>query len=801
MRLAWVRGNWSSRGPPPRPGWRNPSPWRTIPPPMSLLAFLLVAQTATQDTVRPYLAFPEPGLDDPAAYEGYATRVYQDASHNAFQVYLKGNTGRVVNLWADAANESVGFTVRDSSGRPAELAWGSSGAVVTGSARTRSVSYALELPSTVRVGLFLLGSMRVERDFQYAGRDSLSLGTPAFPQSELAELIDHIAKLKTPERARHLSLLGLKTIDALRARLLPRVTAKLGDTVWVVRVEQESFDGKNHLWLALEGDARETVPTLSGSTVTVRRPAGGPVRLTVRVRTDAPALVPLGRAEIFNEDFQRFAAQVRADTAHTLRYRRLEREVRGVELLSYREKLMAGLPNFATYFGRDMLMTALLMQPVWAPAMSEHVVASALGKLSPTGDVSHEEALGGQAIRENAAEYNRLVSAGQLARARALLAHLAATRENYIMVDDDFQLPVVAARYLADPRVPADRKRGFLRAQQHLARLVSNLAFVVRKAAPYARDPVATNLVSFPRASDGSWISASWRDSHAGYGGGRFAMDVNAIWVPHALEAVGTILDALTQLGVTPVIREEPLAAFARDRAALQRAVATWKGAERHFRVALARRPVVDRVAARLRWLPPTEGEYWNRVAQRTAVLADTLRFLALSLDAAGRPIPIVNTDPAMLLLVDSLSRDRTLELIGPILQPYPWGLFVDDLGPVAANDAYATREVWEGFRRDPYHSPTVVWGRDVNALLAGLAKQIAAATASSRADVAPLRDALQRTVTAVDRSGLRHAELWSYRIENGRLLPVRYGTSSDVQLWSLTDLAVQFWLDRIAKP
>src|SRR6266568_2343018 len=185
MRLAWVRGNWSSRGPPPGPGWRNPSPWRTIPPPMSLLAFLLVAQTATQDTVRPYLAFPEPGLDDPAAYEGYATRVYQDASHNAFQVYLKGNTGRVVNLWADAANESVGFTVRDSSGRPAELAWGSAGAVVTGSAHTRSVSYALELPSTVRVGLFLLGSMRVERDLQYAGRDTLPLDAPPFTQAEL----------------------------------------------------------------------------------------------------------------------------------------------------------------------------------------------------------------------------------------------------------------------------------------------------------------------------------------------------------------------------------------------------------------------------------------------------------------------------------------------------------------------------------------------------------------------------------------------------------------------------------------
>src|SRR6266699_1019851 len=786
MRLAWVRGNWSSRGPPPGPGWRNPSPWRTIPPPMSLLAFLLVAQTATQDTVRPYLAFPEPGLDDPAAYEGYATRVYQDASHNAFQLYLKSNTGRVVNLWADAANESVGFTVRDSSGRSVELAWGSSGGVVTESAHMRSVSYALELPSTVRVGLFLLGSMRVERDVPYAGHDTLPLDAPPFTQAELVDLIDHVAKLKPAERTRHLSLLGVKNIDALRVRLRPNVTTKVGDTTWVVRVEQVSFDGKNHLWLALEGDARETVPTLSGSTVTVRRPAGGPVRLTVRVTTDAPALVPLGRAEIFNEDFQRFAAQVRADTGHPLTSRRLEREVRGVELLCYREKLMAGLPNFATYFGRDMLMTALLMQPVWAPAMSEHVVASALGKLSPTGDVSHEEALGGQAIRENAAEYNRLVSAGQVARARALLAHLAATRENYIMVDDDFQLPVVAARYLADPRVSADRKRDFLRTGQHLARLVSNLAFVVRKAAPYARDPVATNLVSFPRAPDGHWISASWRDSRVGYGGGRFAMDVNVIWVPHALEAVGTILDALKQLGLTPVIREQPFATFARDRAALQRAVTTWKGAERHFRVTLRRKDVTDRVTARLGWLPPAEGEYWNSVAQRTSVPADTLRFLALSLDAAGRPIPIVNTDPAMLLLVDSLGRDRTLELIGPIMQPYPWGLFVDGLGPLVANDAYATRDVWEAFRRDRYHSPLVVWGRDVNALLAGLARQRGNG----------LDTTVSRIEAAVDRSGLRHAELWSYAIENGRLVPSRYGTSSDVQLWSLTDLAVQYLLN-----
>jgi hypothetical protein len=748
-----------------------------------------------RDSVLPYLAFPEPGLDDPAAYHGYQTRVYRDASGNAFQVYLNGNSGRVVHLWADAADESAGFTVRDAAGRPAELAWGSARAIVAASAGTRSVAYGLEAPSQVTIGLFLLGSMRVERDLQYAGRDSLPFDATPFPQQELAELIDHLGRLQPRERTRQLALLGVTTIDALRARLVPQIATQRGDTAWVVRVEQVSFDGRTHLWLALEGDARETIPTLAGSAVTVRRLAGGAVRLRVRVTTDAAALTPLTRADIFNDAFRRFYDVVRADTAHPERLRRLEREVRGMELLCYGEKLMAGLPNFATYFGRDMLMTALLMRPVWAPAMPEHVLASALRKLAADGDVSHEEALGGQAIRENAALYNRLVRERRLVRAREVLAHLAATRENYIMVDDDVQLPIVAARYLADARVPAERKRRFLSQERRAERLLANLAFVARAAAAYVRAPVATNLVSFPRAPDGYWIGASWRDSRAGYGGGRFAMDVNVVWMPRALQAIGAIIDALHQLGVTPVIRDRSLATLAHDRAALERAVAVWKGAERHFQIALAADEIARRIRARLQWLPGPERDYWASVWQQAGAPADTLRFLALALDAAGQPIPIVNTDPAMLLLVDSLAPERVRDLIAPIMTPYPIGLFVDDLGPLVANDTYAGSDVWESFRRDPYHSPTVVWGRDVNLLLAGLALQ--GARAAPDGGPGPFEDALQRTGTAVDRSGLRHAELWSYRIADRKLVPMRYGTSSDVQLWSLTDLAVQYLLNR----
>jgi hypothetical protein len=102
-----------------------------------------------------------------------------------------------------------------------------------------------------------------------------------------------------------------------------------------------------------------------------------------------------------------------------------------------------------------------------------------------------------------------------------------------------------------------------------------------------------------------------------------------------------------------------------------------------------------------------------------------------------------------------------------------------------------------------------VVWGREVNLLLLGLTHQIGAAFDGSgrlrdralEPYVRVLNDALQRTLAAVNASGLKHNELWSYRIEGERLIPTRYGTSSDVQLWSTTDLAVQFALSRLPRP
>ena len=202
-------------------------------------------------------------------------------------------------------------------------------------------------------------------------------------------------------------------------------------------------------------------------------------------------------------------------------------------------------------------------------------------------------------------------------------------------------------------------------------------------------------------------------------------------------------------------------------------------------------------VNARLARLPAPERRYWQKIAAgQTAT--DSLFFLALSLNADGKPIPVVNTDIATGMFLENFtasgdpSGKGTAERdASTLVLPYPVGLLVDSLGPVVANDAYASPGIWERFSKDSYHSPRVVWGREVNLISLGLAK------APGRA----LQSWLQRILTAVDASGLGHNELWSYRIEGDRLRPTRYGSSSDVQLWNTTDLAVEFVLSRLGMP
>jgi len=255
-----------------------------------------------------------------------------------------------------------------------------------------------------------------------------------------------------------------------------------------------------------------------------------------------------------------------------------------------------------------------------------------------------------------------------------------------------------------------------------------------------------------------------------------------------------------------------PLGQYAHNPARLQRAVATWRGASKLFLVTLSVEQVRTATMARLAAMPEVERTWWQSRTATLASLSEGLSFLAVALDANGTPIGVANTDPAtQLFLGDGQARSTaataddnaaTLRDVRLFARPYPTGLFVDRIGPVVANDAYATPATWAAFVKDPYHGPRVVWGREVNLFLLGVSQRITRATAAGVTDptfVPTLREALVKVRTAVEASGF-HAELWSYGFDAGGLRAMRYGSGGDIQLWSTTDLAVQYVLDRMAR-
>src|SRR5688572_23118244 len=347
---------------------------------MTLLMAVMLAQVAASGgAVRPALSFPEAPLDDSTAYEGYGTWFVRDARGNTVQIYLNQREGRVVSLWADAANASASFSARDERGRPARLTRAVAEAVVGETAGARYVEYRLRAESVpLHIGHVLLGSMRRERDFQYSKGHLAAFGAAELEQPELTELTALLTRLEVGERRRHLEQLRASSVAELRSRLRPVLRQSSTGTRPVIRAEQQTFDGRNRMSLELAFEnATATLDSVERKIV-VRPRTVEPIVVVVRIATDAGVLSPLRGDDIFNGEFLRFYREVeRSDTAGR-RFRRLDRQLRSMELVSYEEKLMAGLPNYATYFGRDMIMTALMLEPVWTPAMSEHVIASVL---------------------------------------------------------------------------------------------------------------------------------------------------------------------------------------------------------------------------------------------------------------------------------------------------------------------------------------------------------------------------------------------------------------------------------------
>jgi hypothetical protein len=441
--------------------------------------------------------------------------------------------------------------------------------------------------------------------------------------------------------------------------------------------------------------------------------------------------------------------------------------------LSFREKLLAGSWRFNTYFGRDTLMSVRLLMPALTPEAVEAGLGAVLTRLSPQGEVAHEEDIG---------EF-------------AILDHLRATGDksdaptfNYNMIDGSFMLAPVAAQYFLDDARGRSLAAAFLkrmdgRRERSLsmgADLVSNFRFVVQAAAKFAEDPKAANLIALKPGLD----AGQWRDSNDGLAGGRFPFDVNAVFVPAALNAVSRFFaTGLLDSFLGPADR----AMFARAASMAE----IWRAkAAPLFDVtvanATARRDISD-LAAALK-VP-------DAVALRS-VGGAAVSFPSLSLTAEGKTIPVVHTDQGFDWLFGNPRAAALGQPLVELMRPFPAGLLTP-VGVVVANPVYAAPAIQAKLSSSAYHG-TVIWSWQQAVLAAGLQRQLRRADLppSSKAQMRAAQTQLWVAIRAAHT--MRNSELWSWTFAGGHFEIAPFGAnaadadeSNAAQLWSTVYLAI----------
>jgi hypothetical protein len=436
--------------------------------------------------------------------------------------------------------------------------------------------------------------------------------------------------------------------------------------------------------------------------------------------------------------------------------------------LSYREKYLAGSWRFATYFGRDTLLTLDLLAPALSREALQGSLVSVLERLSAAGEVAHEESIGEFAILTHR-------QAGE---------RLATPVYDYSMIDEDFLLAPLAARILLEVLRP-EQARAFLATpaadgHSYGALLVRNLLWVAARVRPFAAEPSWRNLIALKSGQE----AGNWRDSPSGLGGGRYPYDVNVALVPAALQSSAQLLASHVLDAYVSPVQHEALSHLRDDGVVWSRAAA------RFFAITISAesaRSAIAHYAADLGLDPQVP---------LAAVAAPRLMFDALALDSAGRPIPVMHSDGGFVLLFGTPDAAQLSEILQTLMRPFPAGLYTP-VGLLVSNPVFATAPFQGQFTRTAYHG-TVVWSWQQALLAAGIERQL------RRGDLPPesrelLRQARRRLWTAIDNvMALRESELWSWSLEQGCYRVEAFGSQANdadesdaAQLWSTAFLAI----------
>ena len=642
---------------------------------------------------------------------------FQDELSNAHVLWRHEGPQRLYFCFPEG-NSGVGVDLSGPMDLSTELAsWGKLGAL-------RGVEVVAAVTGNLTVGEACLDSLRTLRDRNHP------------EAAEQRRLIRERAGLPQPEW---------------------RAVNFAGGSAWELRAR--GLAGRWNYLLRLETSAPVTWEPL---------PTGGVLRgptsewiLRIRAGHDHPPLVPLGENRLLSRAAEKhFQAQPKEAL------RRVASAQRNLAFLTFETKVVAGSWRFLTYFGRDTLLTSLLLGQTASFVFHLAALNSVLARLSPGGQVAHEEDIGEQAA------YRRW----QISWAGQDPAQAGEPVYDYKMVDDDFLLLVALKAVAHHHDAPQGWWESWL--QGHQAAIETNIQWCLGRLGA---------LVGLDHQFIGDW-----RDSHWGLGGGLYPNSVNIGLVPAFCEALAWYRGGSKDEDVHPEF---------------------WAQVPQRFQVRLSAMQIRSRLAAYLGTVPlHTEEGQWLRnrvlapgvtvgewVQGRGSVeaLEEGLVFSCLALDQSGEPIEVIHSDLSFRLFLAQPDQEELSDLLTLLELPYPLGL-AHPVGFLVANACLSGRpDLWEKLNRQGYHG-AVVWSWQDAMIALGLTRQ------SQRTDLDHPTQERIRLLRAQAReqrecaAAFSSSELWTWKVVDSRALPQAFGAeagdeteSNAIQLWSSAALAL----------
>jgi hypothetical protein len=477
-------------------------------------------------------------------------------------------------------------------------------------------------------------------------------------------------------------------------------------------------------------------------------------------------------------------------------------EIKALSFLAYSEKVLAGAWRFLTYFGRDDMISTLVLLPVLNENLVEAVIGSVLERINRTdGSACHEETIGDYATYMNLKEGFGSTT----------------YRCDYSMVDTDYFVPILMHAHfgefgagrerldalLSTPAGTVDPSNKGLTWGDLFIMLASKIMNdTAHFAAPGGQ--TRTNLIHIKEG----YKTGVWRDSVYGIGGGRIPFDVNVALAPAALRAIASLARDFD----TSILGE-----YAQDWAiqADQHAQVWENNTLEFFETVLSAADARKRLETFV-----NTSSFYNGPSHSELIDSDvSYHALALEGNDALDKVTVMHTDACCrIFFLNGTNQARLTKYLNStalsILRPFPAGLMTP-VGLVVANPAFSENAiVQQNFTNSAYHG-TVVWSWQLVAMVRGLEKQLGRCS---------LVDPHQRPdfcSDAVVYNNVRHAynklwdvleankdflldEVWSWVYKDGKFKRTSLGSmqpppgvegiaeSDIIQLWSLMILAMK---------